>query len=271
MGISNCLTSLSALILTVSTLSDLYADSHQPVIDNISWVTEQWPSLTEADNSGLYDQIIPEVFSQHDIEVYKTGRSFREAIRLIHDDKADFAGGIVKDQGSDMRHYQAPFPILSTPVSAFYRINQFTQSPTNKDDLIGYRVCSSPQIGLAIGLKLHQYQEKETKREAFLQTAAGKCDVYIDDRNEMRQTISRHYQQAFGNSNLPPYQEFDISYVGTAHWYMITPRTTRGKMIMEFYVVGTQKLMQSGRLEKIYKAHGFDLPDLSSLLRNTKN
>ena len=244
------------LALSLLTCAPVYAED----INRITWATDHWPGLTEANNTGLYDVLIKNTFAQQGVVVYKVDMPFKRAVSFGTASKVDFAGGVIKDTTSSPKHYQAPFPILLSPVSAFYYTASFVRPPKNIKDLIGKKVCSSYQMGASIGMGKDDYVEVRTKSQAFLMTLYGRCDVYIDDHDEMAKVIERNKPAALANKVNVNFNDFKRSTVGHTAWYMVTPKTPRGKAVMKLYVQGTKALVRANLFNAIYQSRGFEAP-----------
>jgi len=61
------------LALLLFTLAPAYAED----IKHITWATDHWPGLTEANNTGLYDVLIRNTFAQQGVVVYKVDMPFK--------------------------------------------------------------------------------------------------------------------------------------------------------------------------------------------------
>jgi len=247
------------LALLLFTLAPAYAED----IKRITWATDHWPGLTEDNNTGLYDALIRNTFAQQGVVVYKVDMPFKRSVKFGATSKVDFAGGVIKDSAVSQVHIQAPFPILLSPVSAFYHTASFSQPPKNIEDLIGKKVCSSFQMGASIGMDKDDYIEVRTKSQAFLMTLYGRCDAYIDDRDEMLKLIERDKPAALANKENVNFNDFKRSTVGHTAWYMVTPKTPRGKAVMELYVQGTKALVRANQFNAIYQSRGFEAPTIN--------
>jgi len=246
----------TALALLLLTSAPVYSEE----ITHITWATDHWPGLTEANNTGLYDVLIRNTFAQQGVVVHKVDMPFKRAVSFGPASKVDFAGGVIKDTAVSPKHYQAPFPILLSPVSAFYYTASFAQPPKNIEDLVGKKVCSSFQMGASIGMDKKDYVEVRTKAQAFLMTLYGRCDAYIDDRDEMAKVIERNKPAALANKGNVNFNDFKRSTVGRTAWYMVTPKTPRGKAVMTLYVQGTKALVRARQFNAVYQSRGFEAP-----------
>jgi len=258
-----------------------FAFSHisfaQDIDKNINWPTDMWPGITDTD-TGLYSHLFKEIFTSQGFELQKNSVPFKRAIAFVDRHQADFAGGIIKDTTPSIVHIQAPFPVLTTPVFAFYKkalLSEFSATqtqmakgatsgqPLNIAILKNYRVVASPQLGASIGLT--DVYEVTNKAQAFLMVVKGRADFYIDNEGELLGTIRNNVDQ------LGDYDAtlFDTSLVGYSSWYMISPKNSRGERVMQAYIKGTITLFNSGKLDDIYNKGGFIVP--SELIRYVEN
>jgi len=234
--------------MMLNSISLAYANDKQ-----IIWATDNWPGISDNDNA-LYSTLLKEIFASQGYKVKKIVIPFKRAIAFVDHHKADFTGGIVKEIIPSSLHTQAPFPVLVSPVLAFYRKSTITEKDMDISDLARYRVVASPQIGRSIGL--NDVYEVTNKVQAFLMVAKGRADIYIDNEGELLGTVSNNVSRAVGyDADL-----FETTLVGYSSWYMIAPKSRRGETIMQAYIAGTISLLNNGKIEKIYKERGFIVP-----------
>ena len=230
--------------------------SSAEAIKEVAWGTEMWPGLTDRDGTGLYTHVFMAVFKSQGVRLTPQYLPFKRTIHLVDHHQLDFAGGILKDKVEGETHVQARFPILSTPVKAFFRKITVQGQWQGVNTIKGHKIVASPQLGEAIGLKKGEFREVDTKAQAFKMVAMGQADFYIDDEREMELTIKQN------KGGIQDYNEHDfgIEQVGETDWFMIAPNNTRGKQIMELYEKGTLQLYRSGELQKLYESRGFHVP-----------
>ncbi len=219
----------------------------------VQWHTDSWPGLTDAPKA-LYVQLFRAIFAESGLAIEQHRTPFKRSIFLVRQGLSDFAGGIAREVDPGERYYQAPFPVLNTEVLAFFHRDQLPAPWRGITSMRGRRVVSSYHLGPALGLP--QTRELSSKVQAFAMVLKGRAEFYIDDRRELLMTIERHrgYHPEY-DPNL-----YMTRPAGRASWYMISPHNARGRRVMEAYVQGTLKLLKSGVLESIYRAHGFALP-----------
>jgi len=239
----------------------------QDIDKKINWPTDIWPGITETD-TALYSHLFKEIFISQGFEIQKNYVPFKRALAFVDSHQADFAGGTVKDSMPSLDHIQAPFPVLTTPVFAFYKKALLSKEvtsvqPMNLDILKNYRVVASPQLGASVGLK--DVYEVTNKAQAFLMVVKGRADFYIDNKGELLGTISNNVDQLAGYDAT----QYDTSIVGYSSWYMISPRNSRGEIVMQAYIKGTIELFNSEKLADIYNKGGFIVPP--ELIRYVEN
>lgn len=219
----------------------------------IKWPTANWPGLTD-NYSALYDSIFQEVFTIQGYTLEKSYIPFKRAIKMVDYGLADIAGGTLKESTVNTNHIQAPFPVLTTPVMAFYNRHKFRDKFMGIETLQHHSVVSSHQSGVSIGLR--GVHEVNTKTQAFMMVAKGRVDFYIDDKGVLLKTVAEN-KAKLKNFNE---DDFETSIIGITSWYMIFPRNKRGKEIMKGYIEGTAQLYESGRLTQLYERRGFSVP-----------
>ena len=225
-------------------------------IKEVVWGTDVWPGLTDRDGTGLYTNVFTEAFKSQGVKLTPKYLPFEQSIHLVDSHELDFAGGILKDTVRSEKHVQAQFPILSTPVDAFFRKTSIKGPWQGVNTIKGGSIVASPLLGEAIGLTKGEFLEVSTKAQAFKMVAMGRADFYIDDEKEMALTIKQNKQEIEGYDE----SDFAIKQVGKTDWFMIAPNNDRGKRIMEIYEKGTLQLFRSGELQTLYDSRGFHVP-----------
>jgi len=117
---------------------------------DILWATDNWPGLTDND-TALYSLLFKDIFASQGFELKTQYVPFKRSIAFVNQRQADFAGGVIKEHMTSSVHIQAPFPVLTTPVLAFYKKGTITDKSLNIETLKKYRVVSSPQLESLLG------------------------------------------------------------------------------------------------------------------------
>jgi len=238
----------SILLLWLSLFFNATAQS-----DTVDWVTDDWAKFTQKPED-LYWTLFSAAFTEQDFKLEREVAPFKRSIRMVTESKADFSGGVLKSTLPTDRYIQAPFPVISKPLAVFYKKTTFQNIQPTVETLINYRGVSTHQIGVAAGLDtLHEVNKKQ---QAFEMVIRNRADYFIDFEEQINFEIENN-TKSIDNFKL---NEYKITYLDDAAWYMISPNTERGRKIMDAYIEGTYELFKKGNYKKIYEQRGFKAP-----------
>ena len=141
-------------------------------ISVVRHATAEWKGFTDADGSGLYNELIREVFSTADVEVEREYVPLNRAIVLVERGRSDFTGGFSKDD----RNF-ATYPIYETTVGLMMR-KDLRPNFSSLDDLEGLRIVGPPALSGEVPVQ--NMTEVDNRLQAAKLITAGRADVYID-------------------------------------------------------------------------------------------
>ncbi|MFW2542270.1 substrate-binding periplasmic protein [Primorskyibacter sp. 2E107] len=227
-------------------------------ITDVLYATPEWTGFTDADGSGIYNELLHEIFSAAGITVHRQTVPMNRAVTLVERGEADFTGGFRRDT----RNF-ADVPIYETTFAAMYRAD-IGLTITSPDQLKTLRVATAPQVSSTLGEDLN---EVDSRSQAAKLLVSGRIDAYVD----LRLPLERF--RATGEANLDVANASDtrfdidpddwtITTIASTRLYMLFPDTPRGNTLRRIYEDGTRALARSGRLAELYTHYGLEVPTI---------
>ena len=242
---------LSALALTGLFLALLQTSDANG--NEVRWAITEWEDLTNADGTGLFNELTDAAFSVSGVKVTRIYVPWRRALLAVEQGDADFTGGLEKtDKFLESRH-----PINRILETVFFHEDTISnwsglESLADKRGVwaLGYLDEFPPAIR-------HQLHGEDVPRESALNMVLkGRADYYFDNRLQMRQTIEKakasRQPGTFDNYRMEPLMEFPL--------YMVFTPNPRGERIKAIFDKGVEALYQSGKLQEIYRKWDIPMP-----------
>lgn len=216
--------------------------------ETVLWVTESWHNFTDKDGSGLYNDIVKAVFAEHQLDIINM--PWKRSLIEVKKGSAGITGATSIVEG-----YIAPrYPILATPISILFIKDKLSFTDMSSlEEHVG--VWASPfedelfqeiEKGLLNGFSV---QERKT---AYKLLVSGRADYFIDAKalhQNWLQTQKAKDKDAIHGSG---YQLEDIH---RSNLYMIFTDNARGQRLKTLFDSGMDKLIQQGRLRKLYEKY----------------
>ena len=212
-----------------------------------------WDTFANKDGSGLYHEVLREVFALYGIPVrheYATSNRAEELVRL---NSADM---MTCDDHATPPLILARYPLYTNSFYAFFnkkRIGpwQGVQSLWGKEVLTQPGYYASENFPVPVILR-----EVMTGIQAVSMIVLGRADFYVDDLTLIRESL-RENTHAFER------EDFAVEKVGNRAYFPLFNTTERGKRIRQMYEEGLLKLFREGKLQPIYARWGYSCPDLA--------
>lgn len=234
---------------------------HPEQVTEVRYATPEWSGFTDADGSGIYNELLEEIFAAEGIAVTRQIVPMNRAVALVERGEADFTGGFRRDD----RNF-ADVPIYETTFAAMYRKDSglVINSP---EQLEGLRVATAPQVSETLGESL---DEVDSRSQAAKLLVSGRVDTYVDLRlplEKFRATGEANLDVANASDtrfDINP-DDWEISTIAATRLYLLFPDTERGNHLREIYEAGTRKLARSGRLAELYTKYGLEIPTVAQV------
>lgn len=250
-GLAMTLFRLMVLLLTLF-LFALSANAGE--ITEVVSASPSWNTFTNRDGTGLYHDILREVFALYGVSVrheyVKSGR----AEVLVQQNKVDMM--TCKDlTGPPL--ILARYPMYSNDFYVFFKKERIgpwkgNASLENREVLVQptYYTESNFPVPVTIKTVLNGAQ-------ALGMILLDRSDFYVDDLTLIQQSI---------DENIIPFDrnEYDIQKVGSRAYRPLLNSTERGMAILKMYDDGIISLHKAGKLKPIYEKWGHAYPDFDS-------
>jgi ABC-type amino acid transport substrate-binding protein len=212
---------------------------------------QSWATFTNSDGTGLYHEILNEVFSLYDIRVvheYATSDRAEELVRL---GQADM---MLCDDMATPPLVMARYPMYENGYSVFFskqRVGPWRGPETLRDKEVLSQPGYYSQANFPVPIKLRYIA---SGAQALGMILLGRSDFYVDDESFIRRSIGE---------NTIAYEpgDFDIRQAGVRSYHPLCNTTERGARIMQLYDDGMRTLHGQGRLKPIYDRWGHPYPD----------
>lgn len=210
-----------------------------------------WDTFTNEDGTGLYHEILREVFALYGVEVRhlysKSGRSEE----LVAENVADM---MTCDDKATPPLVLGRYPLYVNSYYVFFkkdRIGPWKGIETLRDKEVLSQHTYYSQENFSVPVHVKDVQSGE---QALAMILLDRSDFYVDDMTLIKQSM---------RLNTTPYDEndFDLREVGKRSYHPLFNQTERGQAIMEMYDEGMLKLHKAGKLKPIYDKWGYQYPD----------
>lgn len=239
---------LPLLLLFVSVAAR--ADEIKKVVST----SPSWDTFTNRDGSGLYHDILREVFAIYGIPVqheYAKSNRSEELVRL------NLADMMTCDDMADPPLTLARYPMYTNSFYVFFnkkRIGKWKGA----ESLWGKEVLSQPgyysESNFPVPVTI---KEVMTGAQGVSMILMDRSDFYVDDMTLMNQSLKE-------NTIAFDRDELDIRRVGERAYFPLFNTTERGQRVMKMYEDGMYRLHKTGKLRPIYRKWGYQYPDFDA-------
>jgi ABC-type amino acid transport substrate-binding protein len=218
--------------------------------ESIRWVTESWHNYTNKDGSGLYNDIVKEVFADHElVTVYIP---WKRALLEVRNGTSDMTGAT-----SAVKGYAVPrASILTAPISVLFNKKHITYSDfSSLANHIG--VWPSPyedELFLGTDKALFNGFSVQERETAYKMLMSGRADYFLDTKALHQAWLASQEVKTKGKITA---NDFDIVDISHLNLYMIFTDNERGHRLKNIFDTGIEKLRQQGKLRKIYEKYNF--------------
>ncbi|MDD3311518.1 transporter substrate-binding domain-containing protein [Pseudodesulfovibrio sp.] len=212
-----------------------------------------WDTFTNQDGTGLYHEVLREVFALYHVTVRHEYATSARAVELV---KAGATDMMTCDDVVRPPLVLARYPLYSNDFYAFFnkkRIGRWKglQSLWGKEILVQPGYYSSANFPVPVNLR-----EMMTGAQAVSMILLDRADFYVDDLALIR--------EALGENTIPYVEsEFTTRQVGRRAYFPLFSSTLRAQRIKKMYEEGMLRLFREGRLQPIYTKWGYACPDMT--------
>ena len=238
---------LALMLLTVAN-SGWTAQYQKQHIKSVKLIAPDWPGLTNADGSGLYWDLIRQIYEPAGVRVVHSEAPWNRALKMVTDYYL-YAGivGVVLDE--DERLLTPAYPLETVYLYSLSRKDRAAfelQPDVSAGWFKGYDLFDANQVPFEV-------KEYRTPQQAVEMLDNGELDYLLDTRDALLDFIR------INNRNPDDYQLNRLAegkgvYIG---FYDVQS----SKLLIEIYNERVKALRSSGELAKIYQKYGANMPE----------
>ena len=223
-------------------------------IKQIKWATPEWENYTNKDGTGLYNEILQNIFEDEkiNIRIIRIYVPWKRAVMMVKNGTADITGA--DEPQAELLH--SKHPVVQNKENVFFhkdRIRNWKGIESLKDKTgvwyMGYLDNQPPYIKEVLRGRGNSSRVAALKMVIF-----QRVDYYYDNMDQMNTTIH--------NFDIPFHMEdYQIENIRTLSLYMLFNKTKKGEKLRQIFDDGIERLLRSGKLKKIFDKWNQDFPD----------
>lgn len=241
------------LLSVLMTALPLQADSGK----TIRTAGPSWENFTNEDGSGLYHEIIREVFAGYEVQHLYV--STVQANSMVAIGRADIKMCETKEIDSLIL---ARLPMYENDFYALFLwevIGKWEGIQSLNGKKVVWRKGYYSELDFDVPVKFTEVRSGES---ALKMVRYGRADFYVDDIN-----LIKHSFQSAGETFNP--EIYGVEKVGSREYFPVFANTPRGRNLREYYEQEMLRLYKQGSLQEIYKRWNFNIPNFE--LRKSGN
>lgn len=212
----------------------------------IHWGTDEWPGVTTSDGTGMYHELINEIFPPESYQLSVSYFPWQRVLQSLDEQHIDMTGGLPERN----KYYQSAQPVLSQRIvlviakekAAAFDVDNLQQYRGSwrkgyKQDIV-HHVIPPPVVGTYV----------DQAKQALSLIRAEKVDYYID----IEDVISRELD--------PDNQLFEVIQVGYFNLYWSFAHNDKGMELKHQFDQKWALLMDSGYVKRLYKKYNASFP-----------
>lgn len=246
---------MKQLLLIVSLACVSFTILASSKINEVRWVTPSWRDYVNPDGSGIYNEIIFDIFKSENIKVTQIITPWKRALMMVEKGKADFTGADLFDN----KYYLPEYPIIKNSEVVLFKTSSISSvdSAQQLSGLTGVWVLGYlDTIPLEIKRNLKGFSTRSRQNALkMLLTPSRKVDYYFDNSYQLMQTIKATQTQISPN-------DYSISKMFDEELFLLFHKSERSRRIIELYEAGTRKKYCDGSLQQLYQKWSQTMPNL---------
>jgi len=211
--------------------------------ESIYMVSEEWARATNAAGTGLYWDVMREVYEPEGYNLEQEVFPYARAVNMVKAGDADFWVGSYLDE-EDAALYPEPQHYFDADTVK-------AAIPTDKSDRFrGEETLAGQTVGWVRGYAYDQYLDVTVNHEALSEldsglrmVAAGRVDAVMDDAWEI--------EQAMKEADLSG-EDLTLVHVLDLPLYPAFQDTQKGRKLRDIYNERFPELVESGRIQELY-------------------
>lgn len=237
------------LIACLSTIPG-YCEELKP--ETIRVATPEWESVTEADGTGAYFDLLRAIYEPLGIRMTYKIVPFKRALFTVTGGDADAFPGCYYTQES-MGYYHPRYPLSGEEMATFFKRDAADQWQ-GQASLTGKRVISLRGYGMDAFLDVPvEYWEIDRTNQGVRLITVGRHDFFINDRSLLEKAVAELEIDM---------NRYRIETVIQRYSYLCFGKTEASKTLIKLYDQRFPKLLEEGVIEKLWKQYGFPMTPL---------
>lgn len=224
-------------------------------LTTINIVSQEWIGQTNADGTGLYFELLNEIYKPLGIAVHAKIVPFDRAVMMLRNQSIDASVGFYSAEDAKMAgwyFYLTPLhPIDAEKMVAIFKKGsvkqwEFPQSLTNRKVtwIQGYTLDKNIKTVM-------DYHPVSDHKQAWKLLKIGRIDFYLDSEVDAL---------AAARENGVELSEYRIETMWTRKVYVPFAKTPKSRQLMEIFDRRMAELRTSGALERLYRKWQRELP-----------
>jgi len=234
------------LILALQPVS-VYAAELREVVS----VGPAWDSFTNRDGSGLYHEVLREVFSLFGVSVRHEYMPTDRGDEMVRTGQADM---MTCDDRAQAPLVAGRYPMFTNDFHVFFsksRITAWDGPESLRDKEVVSQLAYYHEWDFPVPVRIRQMPSGVKCLDMVL---LGRSDFYADDISFIETSIK--------NTGLSFDREaYDIRRAGTRSYFPLFNKSPRGKKVRQMYEAGMVILHKAGKLKPIYDKWGHRYPE----------
>ncbi len=233
----------SVFLLVIAFAASLRADEPKTLII----AGPSWDNFTNTDGSGLYHDLIREIFAGYTIQHIYVPTI--QANIMIANGRADIKMCDTKEIESLVLAKQAMYE--NDFYALYVKENQKADEQFSmKNKRLVWRAGYYSQLDFSFPVT---FTEVRSGLSALEMVIYNRADFYIDDMALITESFSELGQK------FDP-QKFGLERVGTRKYFPVFADSERGSILLTHYEKEIKRLLKEGKLQHIYERYGFHAP-----------
>lgn len=232
----------------------------QPIPGNASELREvvstgpSWDSFTNRDGTGLYHEVLREVFSLYGISVRHEYMPTDRGDEMVRTGQGDM---MTCDDRAQPPLVTGRYPMFTNDFHVFFkksRIPDWTGPESLRDREVASQLGYYHDWDFPVPVRI---REMPSGVKCLNMVLLGRSDFYVDDISFIENSI-RLTDQVFDR------EEYAIRRAGSRSYFPLFNKTPRGKKVKQMYEAGMMILHKAGKLKPIFDKWGHKYPDFDS-------
>ncbi len=210
--------------------------------------TETWNGATNRDGTGLYWDLVEEIYAPLGYKIVKKQISYAQSTEMVQAQNADLWLGSYKNEKEFALYPKYHFD--QDVIVALY-------STENIEAWTGQKTLEGLKVGWIRGYEYDKYLVFDVKKEVVNERANGlkllkgnRIDAFLDDSKDLEDGIERY--------NFPV-EDFGKRIVMQLKIYPAFAKTKKGQMLMRQWDERMEKLIKTREFQEIYFNSGYTM------------